>query len=202
MSAYINWTMLRDQIERSLVGREKGTLQDLPDRVDRTKPAAVILPVFLKDDVPHILLTMRTDTVRHHKSQISFPGGVQDPGEELRTTALREIEEELGIAPGDVDILGELDDYITITNYRMTPFVAMIPHPYEYTVNEEEIAEVIELELRSFFNPKVLSIQEVDWYGVPREIVYFNVADYVIWGATGRVLLQFIDIIRQVGGGL
>jgi len=189
--------MLRDQLVRRLVEREKGMLQDLPEKEEEPTPAAVILPLFIKDEVDHVLFTKRTDTVRHHKSQISFPGGVQDPGETLRETALRELEEELGIPPSRVDILGELDDYLTITNYRMTPFVATIPHPYDYKVNPQEIAEVIELEVGAFLDPEVLSIQEVDWYGQPREIVYFEVDGHTIWGATGRIFLQFLEIFDR-----
>ena len=96
-------------------------------------PAGVLIPMYEKDGEHFVIFTLRTETVEHHKGQISFPGGAFNPGDEnLLDTALRESFEEIGLFPSDVEVMGELDDQVTVSNFRITPFVGFIPYPYTF----------------------------------------------------------------------
>src|SRR5262245_56549999 len=118
---------LRQTLARALEGRRKGFLRDLPELAIPPKPAAVLVPFLEKEGETYLLFTRRTESVRDHKGQISFPGGARDPGDpSLRETALRETEEEIGVPRHAVEVLGELDDYVTVTNYMITPYVGII----------------------------------------------------------------------------
>ena len=110
-------------------------------------PSAVLLPIYYKWEQYYILFTKRTEKVQAHKGQISFPGGAyQDGDETLVNTALRECEEEIGLMAHHVEVLGELDDVVTKTSsYIISPFVALIPWPYQFKVNGEEAEEIIRL---------------------------------------------------------
>lgn len=162
---------------------------------ERFKRSAVLMPLFMKNGEWHVLFTLRSANLPTHKSQISFPGGGLEEGEKALDAALRESKEEMGIESEDVDVLGRLDEITTITKYRITPFVGVIPYPYNFTVNTAEIAEVIELPLEMFLNPKVFRKDESWTFNDSRYAVYFfDVAGYTIWGATAKILKQFLEV--------
>lgn len=157
------------------------------------RPAAVLLPLFVKDDESHLLFTRRTDHLPHHRGEISFPGGGRHPGDaDLLATALRETEEEMGIRPGDVSVLGRLDDIVSIHGYHVVPYVGTYPYPYPYRVNAREIAEVIELPLRALADPG--AVRREDWRhrGRRQAVWFYTVGGHVIWGLTGAVLREFL----------
>ncbi len=105
------------------------------------KCAAVLIPLVWHDEEWHLLYTRRTDTVESHKGQVSFPGGACDEGETTpEQTALREAEEEIGLQPGDVKVLGKLSNLITITYFRVTPVVGVVKWPAVFRVGEHEVA--------------------------------------------------------------
>src|SRR5512146_1347379 len=111
-------------------------------------PAAVLLPLFRKEGEYHVLFTKRTEHLNHHRGEISFPGGVCQPGDECsRETALRETWEEVGIAPTDVEVLGTLDDFYSIHNYLVTPYVGEFPADYSLRANPAEIERLIAVPL-------------------------------------------------------
>jgi len=115
---------------------------------DKLVAAAVLLPIYYKEGEVNILFTRRTENVRTHKRQISFPGGAREGDESLRQTALRESQEEIGLAPGKVKVLGELDDTVTlVSNYIVSPFVGLIPWPYDFKPDGVETDEIIEAPL-------------------------------------------------------
>lgn len=159
-------------------------------------PAAVVLPLFLKQGQWHVLLTRRTFKVAHHKGQISFPGGAYDKQDaSLLETALRECREEIGLDPQDAEILGELDDLPTITNFVISPFVASIPYPYPFVVNPDEIDELIEVPLESMLPKDAFQpMGERTWAG--RLIYRYRYGENEIWGATAMILKQFLDRLR------
>jgi 8-oxo-dGTP pyrophosphatase MutT (NUDIX family) len=162
--------------------------------------AGVLLPLFCKDGSYHILFTRRTDKVKRHKGEISFPGGIYDNSDgDLAATALREAHEEVGIKPQDVQLLGSLDEVMTMTDFIVSPFVGLIPFPYPFVLSEEEIAEIIILPLFGFLKEGVLS--EEDWtYGDKTAKVYtYHCGGHVIWGATAKILRQFLDLITAGG---
>jgi 8-oxo-dGTP pyrophosphatase MutT (NUDIX family) len=160
-------------------------------------PAAVLLPLFLRNGEYHLLFTKRTPHLTHHSGEISFPGGVRDPSDgDSAATALREAWEEVGIAPDDVEVLGELDDCHSIHNYLVTPVVGIFPPNYRLTVNESEIERLIEVPLSHFDKPGVFRVEDWQWQGKKRAMYFYIHGEDEIWGLTARILKQFLDIVH------
>ena len=159
----------------------------------------MLLPLYCKQGEYYILFTKRTQKVKEHKGQISFPGGGQEGDETLINTALRECAEEIGLMAEEVEILGELDDTISVTsNYIISPFVALIPWPYQFKVSEEEIEELIEVPISALLD-RDCQRQETEIIEGEAVISYFyNYQGRVIWGATARILKQFLDIWASI----
>jgi len=188
-----------DPCEKNFVDQIRTILSSRKRRVIEHPPfshAAVLVPLFKKGEDCHLLFTKRSDQVKHHKGEISFPGGVVDEEDlELINTALREAHEEIGLKKSDVQILGILDDIVTITEFIVTPIVGLFPYPYPFKVSEVEIAELIEVPLSSLLREKSFSDKEII-RGGQKEIVYaYQYEKHIIWGATARILKQFLDLI-------
>ena len=139
---------MKERLKEALAGRER---RILPRQVNGRlfRRAAVLLPIFEKEGVPHLLFEKRTTLVRDHKGQISFPGGAfQRRDGRLMATALRESEEEVGIRLGDVEVMGELDDILVFSSrFVVSPFVGLIPHPYPFRLDPLEVEALIEVPL-------------------------------------------------------
>jgi 8-oxo-dGTP pyrophosphatase MutT (NUDIX family) len=160
-------------------------------------PAAVLVPLFLRGGAYHLLFTKRTPHLTHHSGEISFPGGVCDPGDrDYADTALREAWEEVGIAPDDVELLGELDDCHSIHNYLVTPVVGVFPSDYQLTVNDAEIERLIEVPLSHFERPGVYRKEYWQWQGKSRAMYFYRYGEDEIWGLTARILKQFLDVLK------
>ena len=160
--------------------------------------AAVLVPLFQKEGNCHLLFTKRSEEVKYHKGEISFPGGVVDEEDsELISTALREADEEIGLKERDVQVIGILDDIVTVTEFIVTPIVGLFPYPYPFKVSEAEIAELIEVPVASLLDEDCFSETEIP-RGGQKEIVYaYQYANHIIWGATARILKQFLDLISS-----
>ncbi len=162
----------------------------------RSRDAAVLIPIFFKDDHAHLLFTKRTDKVEHHKGQISFPGGVRDATDKsLLDTALRESHEEMGIQPEDVTILGKSDTFLTNTNYLVTPFVGYYDYPYNYEISTDEIAKVIEVPLSHLLEPDIFETKVWERDGYIWNVHFYHYENEQIWGVTGFLLSNFLDIV-------
>jgi 8-oxo-dGTP pyrophosphatase MutT (NUDIX family) len=158
--------------------------------------AAVLLPLLIKDGSHHILFTKRTDTVRHHKGEISFPGGNHDATDkDLLATALRETHEEIGLTPQRVFLLGALDEMITMTDFIVSPFVGLIPYPYPFVPSPEEIDEIIILPVADFRKAGVLSEEYRTYNERTQKVSVYQCGGHVIWGATAHILRQFLGLI-------
>src|SRR5512139_876325 len=183
-----------DQIRIILSSRKRRVIEHPP-----FSHAAVLVPLFKKEDGCHLLFTKRSDQVKHHKGEISFPGGVVDEEDlELINTALREAHEEIGLKKSDVEIIGILDDIVTVTEFIVTPIVGLFPYPYPFKVSEVEIAELIEVPLSSLLHKECFSEREII-RGGQKEVVYaYQYGDHIIWGATARILKQFLDLIPPI----
>jgi 8-oxo-dGTP pyrophosphatase MutT (NUDIX family) len=183
-----------DQIRAILSSRKRRIIEHPP-----FSHAAVLVPLFKKGDGCHLLFTKRSDQVKYHKGEISFPGGVVDEEDlELINTALREAHEEIGLKQNDVQIIGILDDIVTITEFIVTPIVGLFPYPYPFKVSEVEIAELIEVPLSTLLHKECFSEREII-RGGQKEVVYaYQYGDHVIWGATARILKQFLDLIPPI----
>jgi 8-oxo-dGTP pyrophosphatase MutT (NUDIX family) len=169
-----------------------------PPDADR-RQAAVLLPLFKNAVEYHMVFTKRTETLTHHKGQVSFPGGSFDPTDgDLLTTALRESYEEIGIHPEDVTILGRLDDLSTFsTSFTITPFVGCIPHPYAFRPNPIEVAVVFDVPLSVLADPAVgRSYIRTREDGATIVDYEFQVSGHVIWGATARIIRHFLAVMN------
>ena len=165
-------------------------------------PAAVLVLLYEHQGEIHVIFQKRTDKVRDHKGQISFPGGGADPGDtDLLFTALRETREEIGVVPQDIDILGRLDEMVTISNFRITPFVGWLAHyPYEWHFSDEEVAYLLEVPLRHLLDPATLIPDRRFINGRNYELPSYQFGDDLIWGATARMLTNFLDVCASVPG--
>jgi 8-oxo-dGTP pyrophosphatase MutT (NUDIX family) len=162
------------------------------------RQAAVLLPLFKNTRDYYMVFTKRTETLTHHKGQVSFPGGSFEPSDgDLLTTALRESYEEVGIHPGDVTILGRLDDFSSFsTSFTISPFVGLIPHPYAFRPNPVEVAVVFDVALSVLADPAVgRSYVRTREDGATLVDHEFHVQGHVIWGATARIIRHFLSVI-------
>ena len=162
---------------------------------DEERAAAVLAPVVTRADGAHLLFTKRADHLGEHPGQMSFPGGGREPSDaDLEATAKREGREEIGLQPPEVDVIGRLDDIRTITSYAVRPFVARIPDR-EYTPDEREVAEIAVLPVSALTDLDNYESERRDHphYGEIR-IHFFRVDDYTVWGATGRMLVQLLEL--------
>jgi 8-oxo-dGTP pyrophosphatase MutT (NUDIX family) len=181
-----------------LESRLRGALAARPPRTGELppgRPAAVLLMLFERDGDPWLVFTRRTHHVAHHKGEISFPGGGRDDEDaDIEATAVRETVEELGIDPGDITIVGRLDDWPTfVTGYNVAPFVAVVPEQHAYRPSDAEIDEVIELPVDEL--ARVGRRDTIMRRGFPIDTNIFETRGHFIWGFTGAVLRQFLDEI-------
>ncbi len=184
---------MKDALQKILYHRKK-----TPLLVEGYSPCAVLVPIFLKQGRYFVLFTKRSLEVKDHKGQISFPGGrFEHQDQSLLETALRETTEEIGIPSHQVEVLGELEDLLTPTKYRITPFVGMIPHPFPYLLNQEEIQEIIEVPLDHLLEPKNQHHGRLESFEVQTEIPYFQYHHHIIWGATGKITRELVDLIKN-----
>jgi len=161
----------------------------------KQKKAAVVLILYERDGEPWVLFTRRTERVADHKGQICFPGGSQDPADaSLVDTALREAREELGIDPSRLRVVAGLEPVFTVvTRYVIAPFVAYTPRRPEIRPDAFEVAEVIDAPIAALLDPAIQRVEVWDSHGVPRNVYFYQYGEHNIWGATARILKQFLD---------
>ena len=163
--------------------------------VDGDREAAVLAPVITRPDGEYLLFTKRSDDLGEHPGQMSFPGGGREPVDRTLTdTALREADEEVGLRPEEVDVVGRIDDTRTSSDYSVRPFVGVAPDR-EYVPDESEVAEVVVLPVDGLTDPaNYESERRVGHpdYGDHR-VHYFHVDGYTVWGATGRMVVQLLE---------
>ena len=164
-------------------------------------PSAVLIPIFYQNGQHHILFTRRSELVKYHKGEISFPGGGyhKDDGQ-LVNTALRETFEEIGLPATDVEVVGELDDVPTRnSNYIITPFVGFFQHGRKFKVSDFEITELIEIPIEGLLAEGCRRDEtEIDLNNkvIPAYVYAYN--GKLITGATARILKQFLGIFKQI----
>lgn len=157
--------------------------------------AAVLVPVIDRAGRSHLLFTKRADHLGEHPGQMSFPGGGREPSDEtLYETALREVHEEIGLRADEVTLVGRLDDIRTVTQYAVTPFVARVPDRI-YHPDDREVAEIAILSVPALLDPDNYESERRTHptYGEQR-VHFFHVDGYTVWGATGRILVQLLEL--------
>jgi 8-oxo-dGTP pyrophosphatase MutT (NUDIX family) len=169
--------------------------QSRPKQHRDLTPAAVLLPLIFRDE-PNVLLTQRTDTLTQHAGQVAFPGGRADPGDiSLVQTALRETQEETGIEPAFITVVGFLDAYETGTGYAILPVVGCLSDGFAIKAQEHEVAAVFEVPLSFLLDPVNRVRQSREFQGVQRSFYSFTYNGRYIWGATAAMLINFADRI-------
>jgi len=165
--------------DRELEGRDEADLT----------PAAVLVAVTDRAR-PGVLLTRRTDTLRHHAGQIAFPGGRLDPGEDAVVAALREAEEEIALPRAQVQVIGAVDRYRTVTGYTVTPVLAIVPADVPLVASEAEVASVFEVPLDFLLDPANQVEASAEWRGRTRHYYEIRWQDHRIWGATAAMIVN------------
>jgi len=178
-----------------VAARLEARAREHPEPPAEQRRAAVLVPLFVRDGALRIVLTRRTETVEHHRGQISFPGGAEEEADESAfATAVRETEEELGIPAGDIRLLGALSPLATVSDFFVEPFVGAIPYPHVLRPAEAEIAEVIDAPIAALMDPKILERRLLP--GREEPTLFFHYGTHVIWGATARMLKELLDALR------
>lgn len=160
------------------------------------RPAAVLVPVLQSPDGLELLFTVRAERLRHHAGQIAFPGGGLDPGETPEEAARRETLEEIGLEIGPDDLLGRLGQHPSPARFVATPVVALVPWPQRLNPNPEEVSEVFSVPLAE------LQVIEPRWEervleDLRRRLHYYAWGERLIWGFTGNVVKELLDLLQD-----
>ena len=198
---------LPERLRRALADRPmevEAEWQARPQEVEaewQARPAAVLVPLYQADGVWHALFTRRTETVESHRGQVSFPGGQLEPGDPSPTeAALRETEEEIGLRSTDVEILGQLNPLLTVTQFLISPVVGLFRWPYPLRVNPREVANAFGVPLHWLADPANLEVRERQSLAAGPSIPVYYFKPYqgeVIWGATARITLNLLGVMRE-----
>lgn len=174
--------------KRGFVGGDVATL----------KPAAVLIPLVLRPEGATILLTERTSHLADHAGQISFPGGRLEPEDaDAVAAALRETEEEIGLARAHVEVLGRFEDYGTVTGYRVTPVIGFVRPPFDLTPDPHEVAEIFELPLDFILQPTNIQRARETRGGHLRDVYEISYGKWRVWGFTARILVRLIAALGE-----
>ena len=189
---------LKHQLERSL-GELDATVETEWDAI----PAAVLIPLYQEDGDWKLLFTRRTDSVDVHAGQVSFPGGqIEDSDNSIVAAALREAQEEVGLDPADVELLGQLNPLLTVTQFLVTPVVGVIPWPYALVTNPTEVARTFGVPIRWLADPNNLEVQEREPMVPGRSIQVYYFKEFegeTIWGVTARITVNFLEMLDAAG---
>ncbi len=162
---------------------------------DDFRPASVLAPIQERPDGDHLVLTLRAENLSSHSGQVAFPGGSVDPADDgAVATALRETREEIGVDPGHVRILGQLDQVVAGYNFLVTPFVGVIPFPYEFRSDPRETAAVFSVPVAALLKQDALTLD----FRLSRRsepIYHFQYQEWDIWGATARMVKQLLELV-------
>lgn len=176
---------------REILARRPAIEIDAPQH----RRACVLIPLIRNAGGWSILFTRRSETLAAHSGQIAFPGGAVEPDETLEQAATRETEEEVGIPPRHVELIGRLDDLITHSGFLVAPFAGVIHEPIEYVMQESEVVEVFEVPIEALLDERNPEVRYVPFRDRRYPAYFYRYRDYEIWGLTGRMLKSFLDLV-------
>lgn len=170
------------------------------DQLKHLRHAAVLMPLFEQEGEWHILLTKRADTLEEHRGQVAFPGGaLESQDKDLRHTALREMQEEIGVNPADVHVFGHLGDMPVVTGYLVRPYVGQIPWPYDLNIFSDEVQSVFTIPLNWLADVQNRKEQLRSFADREFPVVYFDHYDgYQLWGASAEMTLALLEAINSM----
>lgn len=169
--------------------------------INSVRKAAVMMLFYPKNDIAHLLLIVRNSYPGVHSSQIAFPGGkLEEIDFDLKHTALRETHEEIGIHPNDIHIIRDFSSiYIPPSNFLVYPFLGVSQSELTFTLQEEEVAGIIELPLSTLLDDSIISIKDLETsYSKLIEVPVFQIKEYTVWGATAMMLSELKDVLKMV----
>ncbi len=174
------------------------------ERTGQPRLGSVLALLYCRDEELHVLLTLRREDMNSHAGQVSFPGGRREDGEPYMQTALRETEEEVGVRPSAITVLGQLTPiYILPSDYEVHPFVAWYANgqrPF-FHPNDAEVAELLEAPLAHLLDPANRHEEPWDIHGFAMTVPFYDVAGHKVWGATAMILSELLERLRTVAGG-
>ena len=179
------------------------TLYQLLDNEDfindlSLKPSAVLVPIVERGNDLSIMLTKRSTKLKSHSGQVSFPGGCCDTGDaHAMATALREAREEINMPEANVEVIGAMEDYETVTGFSVSPVVGFADPDFQIIRQESEVEDVFEVPLEFILNPDNHIIEQLMWNGVIRHYYTFPHDKYKIWGATAAMLVRFAHLVND-----
>ena len=163
--------------------------------VEGSRASAVLLPLYEADGDTRVVLIKRPETMSSHRGEIAFPGGKFEAGvdADLRETALREACEEVGLPPGEVEVVARLDGIATVaTRFTITPFVGFLARRPELTPNPLEVARILEVSLSDLLDPDAYREERWDTHTANFDVHFYDLDDETVWGATARILTGFL----------
>ena len=159
-------------------------------------PSAVLILLFPNNNTFNFILTLRSKKVETHKGQISLPGGAQEQNESLEKTALRETEEEIGVSPETVELIGRLSTlYVPFSGFDIHPYVGWATEMPEINISVEEVDKIISVPVTELIDSNNLRIKNTSLRGIPVKMPYFNLKNEIVWGATSMILSEFKQLI-------
>jgi 8-oxo-dGTP pyrophosphatase MutT (NUDIX family) len=166
--------------------------------VDRGRPAAGLILLYPRESRPEMLLTVRSGDLPTHPGQVSLPGGIQEAGESLEETALREAEEEVGVNPASTFLLGSLSPvFIPPSGFLLHPYIGACREIPRFQINDAEVAKLLEVPISDLKDPDRLRSERRNLRGRDYEVPYFLLNGEKIWGATAMVLSEFLWILEE-----
>jgi mutator protein MutT len=159
--------------------------------------ACVLIPLVRQRDRWSILFTQRAENLAAHSGQISFPGGSVEEGETLEEAAMREAQEEVGIPPHRVELIGRMDDVVTHSGFLVAPFVGVIHEPVDYVMQESEVVEIFDVPVEALLHLDNPEIRYVPFRKKQFPAYFYHHEGREIWGLTGRMLKAFLDLVWQ-----
>ena len=172
---------------------------ELPFSEINSTPAAVLILLYLADNEIYFFLTKRTDELKHHKGQISFPGGTQEGNEKLIDTALRETQEEIGINKTSISIIGTITPlFVPVTGFMIYPFIGYSLNKLNPKPDPVEVATIFSVNISDLLNKENRTTEQRNIRGYDVQVPYFKLNDYQVWGATSMILSEFRDLIKFI----
>jgi mutator protein MutT len=178
---------------RAILAKRPAIEIDAPQQ----RRACVLIPLIRDRRGWGILFTKRSENLAAHSGQISFPGGSVEAGETLEQAAIREAEEEVGIPPRHVELIGRLDDVVTHSGFLVAPFVGVVHEPFEYVMQESEVVEIFEVPLEALLDVRNPEVRYVPFRRKEYPAYFYHYGRHEIWGLTGRMLKAFLDLVWQ-----